>query len=159
MIELREVKGSGGRYLVSNTGRVYRADGKEMAQYNHTRGYKKVDLIFPDGEKKCFVHRLVAEAFVPNEEGLPVVNHKDENKQNNMADNLEWCTHTYNSNYGTARERMGRPVVQLTLTGEQVGVYVSITEAAKAVCRGTSSIVMCCKGKRKKCGGFAWRYK
>ena len=56
--------------------------------------------------KTKYIHRLIAEAFIPNPNNLPVVNHKDENKLNSSIDNLEWCTYEYNRNYGTCIERM-----------------------------------------------------
>ena len=55
--------------------------------------------------KKCLVHRLVAEAFISNINNLPEVNHKDEDKSNNRVDNLEWCDRSYNMNYGTVQQR------------------------------------------------------
>lgn len=99
-----------GWYQVSNTGVVRSLDryivdgrlikGKILNQYSDRQNYKKVALCRSGKHYKNFVHRLVAEAFVPNPNNLPVINHIDENPENNYADNLEWCSVKYNVNYG-----------------------------------------------------------
>jgi hypothetical protein len=71
----------------------------------HSKGYKTVSLTKDGKTKGMFVHRIVAEAFIPNEENLPMVNHKDEDKTNNFVENLEWCTASYNRTYGNAVEK------------------------------------------------------
>ena len=76
----------------------------------HTKGYKTVSLTKDGKTKTLFVHRLVAEAFIPNADNLPMVNHKDEDKTNNFVENLEWCTNDYNINYGTARRRQAKKI-------------------------------------------------
>jgi hypothetical protein len=118
----KAVKGYEGYYEVDQFGRVYSVDrvisvndngrqyekplkAKQMKQSMHTKGYKTVALTKDGKTKTCYVHRLVAEAFVDNPCSLPFINHKDEDKTNNFADNLEWCTNEYNINYGTARRR------------------------------------------------------
>ena len=71
-----------------------------------TSGYMSVMLYDSNHEtKRIMVHRLVAKTFIPNPDNLPEVNHKDENKLNNCADNLEWCTNLYNVNYGNAKTK------------------------------------------------------
>ena len=102
-------------YEVSNFSRVksYKYDkenGKIMKPYRDTKGYLQIDISL-DGRKRknrkhFVIHRLVAEAFIPNPDNLSQVNHKDENKENNRVDNLEWCTNEYNSRYGTKSERV-----------------------------------------------------
>lgn len=102
------VDGFEGLYFVNKYGQVKNKKGKIMKQQiKRTSGtcYKSVDL-WKDGRYyKKYVHRLVAEKFIKNPNGLEFVNHKDEDGTNNIADNLEWCTREYNVNYGTARER------------------------------------------------------
>ena len=92
---------------VLDNGRVYEKTiaGKQMKQSLHTKGYKTVCLTKDGKSKTCFVHRIVAEAFINNPDNLPMVNHKDEDKTNNFADNLEWCTASYNRTYGKAVEK------------------------------------------------------
>ena len=81
-------------------------------------GYLRITLN-KNGKYKTFaVHRLVAEAFIPNPNNLPCVNHKDENQFNNDFRNLEWCTYKYNSNYGTIKQRLSK-----SLSGENNGMY------------------------------------
>ena len=95
-------------YQISNYGNVKNiTTGKLLkTRVNNSTGYVIVD-IRSYGQRKTFsIHRLVAMAFIPNEDGFPQVNHKDENKQNNHVDNLEWCTSKYNVNYGSHNERM-----------------------------------------------------
>lgn len=106
MEEWRPIAGYEGLYEVSNTGQVRRVGDLMVLKFSDRRGYCGVRLR-KDGIQKMFsVHRLVAQAFIPNPKGLPQVNHIDENKKNNNVDNLEWCDHIYNNLYGTRLERI-----------------------------------------------------
>ena len=121
----KPVRGYENRYVVDQFGRVFGIDrattvfdngriyekhitGKQMKQSIHTKGYKTVTLTKDGKSKTVFVHRIVAEAFIVNPDNLPMVNHKDEDKTNNFAENLEWCTNEYNLSYGTARRRQAK---------------------------------------------------
>lgn len=100
--EWRQIPGYEGLYEVSSYGRVRNSKTYRILKHWTTFGYLMVGL---SGRKKFYVHRLVAETFIPNIEKLPQVNHKDEDKTNNRVDNLEWCTAKYNINYGSRTER------------------------------------------------------
>lgn len=105
------VRGYIGLYQVSNFGRVmslnYDKTGKIklLKLVLNAQGYYQVCLHKNGVQKIKKVHRLVAEAFIPNPKHLPSINHKDEDKTNNRLSNLEWCTVKYNTNYGTCQER------------------------------------------------------
>lgn len=104
--EWRPVVGYEGLYEISNTGKVINIKtGHILKQHKDKDGYWVLSLK-RDKYKSYFAHRLVAQAFIPNPDNLPMVNHKNEDKSNCMVDNLEWCDAKYNSTYGTARERM-----------------------------------------------------
>lgn len=93
-------------YQVSNTGKVRNIkDFRLLGQQLNKAGYYTVNLRKDLESYTCLVHRLVAIAFLPNPDNLPIVNHKDENTINPNVENLEWCTAEYNVNYGTSRER------------------------------------------------------
>lgn len=107
----RNIEGYEGLYQVSNQGNVRSLNYKQTGMVQvlkpgkHTRGYLLVTL-YKDGKAKgCKVHRLVAQAFLPNPDNLPQVNHKDENPSNNRVENLEFCTAKYNTNYGSRNQR------------------------------------------------------
>lgn len=189
----KDVKGYEGYYQVSNMGRVKsmrvlktpkngvkcRKNAFLSAKTTHDKQYITVALC-RDGEKKQTpVHRLVAEAFIPNPKNLPFVNHKDENPSNNRADNLEWCTHEYNLQY--SMERNGRtkrrettkhphnqavPVVAYTFEGAMiVARFDSVWEAAdKFKNKGVDGrglrnrIRSCCSGKIPSTCGLIWKY-
>lgn len=117
----KPIKGYEGLYEVSNFGQVRSVDryvrfgrwGDDQTRLRKSKllslkedfGHYRVTLFKESKRKLFFVHRLVAEAFIPNPYNLPVINHKDENGHNNRVDNLEWCTVKYNVNYGTSIKR------------------------------------------------------
>ena len=181
----KDVKGYEGYYQVSNMGRVKsmrvlktpkngvkcRKNAFLSTKTSHDKQYVTVALC-RDGEKKqTQVHRLVAEAFIPNPNNLPFVNHKDENPSNNCAGNLEWCTQGYNIQYSLERKGRLRPKSELrpicayTLSGEFIAQYNSVWEAIEKLGiesnspRGArNNIRMCCKGKSRNAFGYRWRY-
>lgn len=114
---IKKIPWSNGRYGVSDDGKVYsfvkRGNSSRLSEvpkekkcYISNCGYLQVLLKIDGRQKLCLVHRLVAEMFVDNPNNLNEINHKDENKLNNIADNLEWCTRKYNQNYGTLKKRI-----------------------------------------------------
>lgn len=133
-------------YEVSNFGRVRQIrNNKIIYQKNHSQGYKQVTLYNKGRVYYRYVHRLVAEAFIPNPNNLPFINHKDECKVHNYVTNLEWCTPKYNANYGTCRYRMAKKkskkVKQYTKDGVFIKEWDSYTQAEEELNlrRGTIS--------------------
>ena len=121
-------------------------------------GYHSV-VLYRDGKGvHHLVHRLVATAFVPNPQGKLQVNHKDENKRNNVASNLEWCTPQENSSYGTRPTRLQTRVAMFDSAGSKVKEFESVSEAAKAIGCNYTSIVHCCRGQQKTAKGYVWQY-
>ncbi len=136
----KEIKGYEGLYEVSDRGVVRNAKGKMMKQTQTWNGYMRVGL-YKDGKPRQFsVHRLVAVAFVENPDGLPMVNHKDENRANNRAENLEWCTSKYNNNYGNAREKWHDTVYGGGVCMTYKGEIKSAAELAKLTGKSTTTI-------------------
>jgi hypothetical protein len=165
----KDIKGYEGIYQVSNLGRVkglrkrnnaynvyYKKEFIMKLQKNH-KGYLKVqlnnDLI---KRKMFFVHRLVAEAFIPNPNNLPQINHKDENKENNVVDNLEWCDNSYNQKYGSTCDYRRKKVVQLDKNANVLKIWRSITEACEHYGIPISNISAVCHHKRKTIKGYKW---
>jgi len=154
------------RYEVSNTGKVRNIHTKRLKSVRETKtGYLITDLK-ENGEKKTsYIHRLVAEAFVANAFSFPCVNHKDENKQNNLAENLEWCTVCYNNKYGTHNEkiketkteRYGKRVAKVDpVSGKVLGVFASITEAANSIGVKKQAIDWALAKDTHTSGGYRW---
>lgn len=179
----RDISGYEGLYQVSNYGRIkslprlvgkgtrFEHISKERLIKSHinTSGYLQVRLC-KDGimSSSLAVHRLVATAFVPNPTLLPEVNHKDENKINNLPCNLEWCTKAYNTRYGTRTARTSKPVLQYSKDGVFIQRYASVKEASRILNIGSSNIHSCAinktkikKGNKYVCrsaGGYIWKY-
>lgn len=171
----KEIKGFEGLYAVSNLGHVkslpricMKMEGRQMKEYLYcgkvlqpfkdAKDYQVV-RIYKNGQKyDRKVHRLVAEAFLPNPSGLPQINHKDENKRNNAAANLEWCDANYNMNYGTRPSKTSRPLSQLSKNGSFVASFPSIKIASirTGICR--VNIGAAAHGKRKSAGGYRWQF-
>ena len=160
------IKGYEGLYEVSDKGRVKSVGyGKEriLKPGRNSRGYLQFCL-WKNGEQKMYlVHRLVAQTFIPNPDNLPEVNHKDEDKENNSVQNLEWCDRKYNLNFGTRAQRQSekcsKPVLQYTKSGEFVREWKSIMDVQRNLNYNQSNISKCCTGKCKSAYGFIWRFK
>ena len=166
----KDISGFEGYYQVSDKGRVRSLDRKVWNANNNTfnsikgrtlkpgnvNGYKLVVLNKGGKRTSVKVHRLVAEAFIPNPKRLEYVNHKDENKSNNRLGNLEWCTAKYNVYYG--ENSRTRPVISTNiLTGEQT-TYPSTWEAARLGGFTQTHISSACRGKLKTHKGHYWQY-
>lgn len=145
---------------MSHEGDVYSRKSGKTLKSSLTSGYPVVTLRNPDGRKEFRVHRLVATAFLPNTDGLPVVHHKNGNKLDHVVSNLEWVTYQQNSQFACdAGSRCpGRPVLQLSRAGELVERYSTVTQASVATGAARSSISDCCVGRQKSAVGYRWVY-
>lgn len=118
----KQINGFEGLYEISSLGEVRNREGvikKQGIKKGRGTCYKTVKL-WKDGKYHTkYIHRMIAEAFIPNPENLPFVNHKDEDGTNNLIKNLEWCTREYNANYGTAKERRRKKLINVPLTEER----------------------------------------
>jgi hypothetical protein len=173
-----DVKGYEGLYQINSFGvirslprmikqgrRIVCAKGKVLTQCNDGRGYMIVVLSKNGIHKSIRVHRLVADAFLPNPESKTEVNHIDGNKANNRVSNLEWATRNENMSHafttGLAKippAQEPKKVAQYTKNGILVNIFSSIKHAGKHTGTDASDICNCCRGKRKTAGGFAWQY-
>ncbi len=160
-------------YQVSNLGRV------KSLNYNHTgksrvlkcvpstNGYLVVCLHNNMKTKNYKIHRLVAEAFLPNPDNKPEINHKSEDKLDNRVENLEWVWHKDNCNHGTRNKRIGeknkngkcsKKVIQYSLDGEFIKEWVSVREIQRQLGYSNGNISDCCRGIKKSAYGFKWEY-
>lgn len=156
----KDIEGYEGVYHVSNLGRVKRvATNRVLQPYRNNVGYLLV-YVCKNGKRKTHrIHRLVAQAFIPNPENKPEVNHLDENKSNNMVSNLEWSTRKENCNYGTRNERLSIPIIATNLkTGESREFYGS-NECARQLALNNAHITSVLKGRLKQTGGYTFQYK
>ena len=145
-------------YFVGMDGSIWsgKQSGRWLKPSVNKHGYLTVGLHRNGKRYRKYIHRLVAEAFIPNPLNMPQVNHKDEDKSNNYVENLEWCTAEYNSNHGTRNARIAKPVINL-----DSGIsYASATEASKRLGISESQISEVCshKPKRLTAGGFHWAF-
>lgn len=162
MEEWKDIKGYEGIYQISNKGRVKslnridlrgnKVNEKIREGTIDNTGYKIISLSKNGKEKKYSIHRLVAQAFLPNPNNLPVVNHKDENKLNNNVENLEWCTQEYNVKYSLSKK-----IICLE-TGE---IFNGSQDVIDRMFNGKGhfdTISKCCLGKRKSAFKYHFKY-
>lgn len=168
----KDIKGYEGLYQISDLGRVKRLEGKRYDRnqilkerivkttYPKNGWYPYLSLCKNGVYKNFHIHRLVAEAFIPNPSNYPCVNHIDGNKQNNDISNLEWCTFQHN-NIEAFRLRLNKGTIKAVLQYDMEGNFIkeweSIVSAQKVY--GYIHISDVCKGRRKTAGGYKWKYK
>lgn len=182
----KDIKGYEGYYQISNFGNVKSLGIKNKNQYKSERikkpmisnkGYYYVDLYLHEEKERMSIHRLVAEAFIPNPLNKPCVNHIDGNKKNNHINNLEWVTYKENTQHAwknhlftkdgleirgkkigiKTKERCSKPICQLDLNGNIIIEYPSVTIATQIT--KINNIGAVARGVRNKAGGYKWKYK
>ena len=178
----KDIENYEGLYQVSNLGRVrslerdvyysngavHHIDEKILAPALNRGGYSQINLHKNGKIKREYVHLLVAMAFIPNPENKSQINHKDEVKNNNVVENLEWCEASYNINYGTriaraVQNRMypkfgNHPNAKPVFCVELNKKFDCIRRAEEELGVNINCIVGACKGRQKTAGGFHWRY-
>lgn len=162
MTEWFDIPGLEGYYKIRKDGAVLNVgNGNILHGSVNSHGYLVVSMQ-KDGQRITGkVHRLLAQAFLPNPNDFDCVNHKDGNKLNNSLDNLEWCTKAQNNRHAHEvlhKDYTARPVCQSTLDGEIIAMWANTTIAAKSVNITAPCIANCCEGRAKTAGGYAWSY-
>lgn len=175
----KAIEGYEGLYEVSNMGRVrslgqwkknskngkYWLNGRVLKPGLGGNGYYFVCLYKDGSHRNHNIHRLVALAFVHNNDPInkPTVNHKNEVKTDNRAENLEWLSMKANLAYGTGRSRSiaaqkTKPIIQYDKAGNEVARYSGVNEAERQTGFSNTNISACCRGKYKQAYGFVWKY-
>lgn len=178
----KPVKGYEGLYEVSNTGRVKSVE-RTVKSYNgwnrtfhekiltlhsskittrHPKPMYHVELWKDNKRKVPMIHRLVAEAFIPNPDGKPQVNHIDGDRSNNRVDNLEWVTCSENSMHayktGLSKPKGCKPVKGVNKKTGVVVKYQSVEEAARELSGNPDAIRAALKGRSASSCGYYWEY-
>lgn len=175
----QDIPGHEGLYQASTYGRI--KDGEHIKRLTQNNGYLCTML-----QGKAFkVHRIIALTFLPSCQYLPCINHKDENKLNNRVENLEWCDHAYNNNYGTRNKRISeansgksktsehrenisralknnpkisRQVAQYDINGNLLNTFPSTREASRKTGVPFASVQACCAGKQKHSHNYSFEW-
>lgn len=158
---MKDIVGYEGLYAITPEGEVWSYRRKKfLTPVDDGHGYLRICLCKDNERKNYYIHRLVAEAYIPNPENLPQINHRDENKTNNCLQNLEWCDAKYNSNYGTRNEKVAnsnkKPILQFDLDGNFIKEWESASDVGKDA---KININHCLKGLQKTAYNYTWKYK
>lgn len=168
-------------YQITDDGRVWsKLSNRWLNPTKSQDGYLRVKLCYGNGKYiNASVHRIVAKAFIPNPDNLPQVNHKDENKENNRVENLEWCDSRYNNTYNDrhlkcaqkVKEsntiRSGKSINQYSPDGVLIATYPSAWEASRKTGFTKQGIIIACHGgqmrrdkwvKTLQYKGYIWKY-
>lgn len=163
----KDVAGYEGLYKVSNKGNVFSVERKNLRgrkiggqtlKQRYSRGYPQVGLYKNGKMQNKLIHRLVIEAFIPNTENHPEINHRDEVKTNNDLSNLEWCDKSYNASYGTRIERIRqKQSKKVKAVNVETGEVLTFSSVKEAVSKGYphSSVSQACRGIY--CGGNLYK--
>ena len=156
---MKDIKNYEGLYAITEDGRVWSyKNNKFLKLGNHHSGYLNIRL-FKDGFSKIYsVHRLVAEAYLDNPNNWPCVNHKNEIKTDNRAENLEFCTVRYNSTYGTSRTRCAEKLKKNVYCEELDKTFDSACDAAEELGFKRANIWCALSGRTETAYGYHWRY-
>ena len=157
----RDIEGFEGLYQVSDQGRVksFKWNKERFLKPSMDKdGYLLVTLCAGGKPKTLKVHRLVCEAFHENPDNKPQVNHINEDKVDNRACNLEWCTCKQNVNHGSRNERVSKPVGQYSLDGKLIKLWPSTMEAERQAGFNHGNISQVANGKYKQAYGCIWKY-
>lgn len=180
----KDIKDYEGFYQVSNFGRVRSLDRIIESEHRSPQfmkgnikkvtrrddGYEYAVLYKKNKGKNKYIHRLVAKAFVPNPNKLPIINHIDENPSNNHPSNLEWCDHQYNLTYGDKvqrvtnsegykerTKRIRKPIYVIDKNGNKKR-FDSLTSAANELSLDQPSISACLRGRNNTHKGYSFEY-
>lgn len=150
--------------VIQINGTSHRIKGRVLSIYTDNLGYQRITLSKEGKLHTMCIHKLVAEAFIPNPENKPCIDHIDTNPSNNCVDNLRWCTHSENMNnpltiLNSREGHKHKPVLQYDLKDNFITEYISGKEAARQVNIQQASLVRCLQGIQKTAGGYKWRYK
>ena len=157
---MKDIKGYEGLYAVTSCGKVWSYRKKIFLKPRINKSSYCQVCLYKDGEniKQPYVHRLVADAYLVKPDESYEVNHKDQNRENNCVNNLEWVSHKDNINYSDHNERMGKAHRKKVRCIETGIIYNSIKEAAESMGLTISALSHHLRGKTKSCGGYHWEY-
>lgn len=183
MIEVwKDIKNYENLYQISNLGNIKNIKKNKLIKpfISKSTKYLQIDLCKYGIKKRYSIHSLVCNAFISNPNNYKYINHKDENKLNNNANNLEWCTQKYNCNYGSRNQKIGeksrqrkhtkeakekisnalsKTILQYGKDNNFVKEWKNAYEVKRELNISNSSINECCNKKRKTAGGYIWKYK
>lgn len=166
------------KYFITKDGKVWSEKSNKFLSPFLKNGYLAINLSINGNHQAEYIHRLVAEAFIPNPNNLPCVNHKDENRLNNNIDNLEWCTIADNNNWGTRNKKASETkrqtaprrgnhteAVQVAMcdpnTHDIIQTFNSMASAAEFlnldIIKGRNGISACIREKQKTAWGYWWK--
>lgn len=152
----KDIEGTDGKYQISNLGRVYNTKLNRFLKGGlSSSGYMRVVLTIEGKRVYKNIHRLIAEAFIPNPDNLPCINHINEEKTDNSIENLEWCTKEYNNTWGSKAYN----ILQYDKKGNFIKEYQSRVYAAREVGVTPDAITLCCNGSQQTAAGYIWKYK